>query len=139
MLKVFYKTRLIPGTILITSILFLTGCQPQYQKQAVFVDPVSLSGQACIKRCSQDKDYCEQRSSEALSGCQQAAQHRAVVELESYQTQYGAPEKTLSDFYDDSVCKQALSCTSVYNQCFVQCGGNVDYQQACIKNCPKVQ
>ncbi len=123
------------------STVILVGCQPQYQKQAAFIDPISLSGKACVTRCSQDQTYCEQRSSETLSGCKEAAYHRALADLKSYQSQYDTPdrpEKNVDDFYDDSACQLAVPCRQAYNQCFIQCGGRVTQQDVCVKNCPKV-
>ncbi len=121
------------------SILLLVGCQPQYQKQASFIEPISLSGKACMTRCSQDKVYCEQRSSQTIAGCQEAAHHRALVDFKTYQSQYDEPdrpEKTADDFYDDSACQLAVPCNRVYNQCFIHCGGRIEQVDVCVKNCP---
>jgi hypothetical protein len=125
--------------VLATGMVALSGCAPEYKMQPQFIEPLSISGQECVKQCFDTKQYCDQRSAAGLAGCKEAAHHRAMVEYKNYNIQYddnsAKSNKTVDDFYDDSQCHQSVPCGNVYNQCFVHCGGSIQQKKVCVKNC----
>jgi len=135
---VIFKKNILLTSIVSICFLLLAGCQEQYRGEAEFVPPLSLSGKACVNTCEDQLQYCQTRTSDASDGCMSAANDRATAKLQEYVEQYGnniANPKTAADFYDDSDCQQDGPCRSVYNQCFVHCGGVVQQKQVCTKNC----
>lgn len=138
-----------------------TGCssEPVYQTVYNHIRPNGTTGQSCVNACDADRQLCEQRSNAQMDRCNREADREfrrcQVEKREAYrycvadlQRQYGNNwkiyESNCSNVYDPnscakSSCYRAGECDVTFNRCFIGCGGKIESETRCVRNCDNIK
>lgn len=134
------KTRLfVLGCLLAAG---MAGCTPRpyFETTTTYVPPGGDSGRLCVAQCRQAQSVCESAKELALQTCRAEGLTRAHEDyrayLKSLPKDYPKKKtKTLGDFERDISCSSNLYCSSDYKDCFKSCGGRIEQQTYCVKDC----
>ncbi|PWC84425.1 hypothetical protein TSH100_17890 [Azospirillum sp. TSH100] len=113
---------------------------PRFETTTNYFSPVSEAGKLCVAQCRQAQSICDSAKELALQTCRAEGLTRAHADyrayLKSLPKDYNKKKmKTLSDFEREISCSSNLYCSSDYDQCFKACGGRIEQQTFCVKDC----
>lgn len=128
------------GVFLLSSILLLSGCGPIYKTTYSYYPPRSESGRMCAMQCQQTQMMCNQMCEARRDSCRSQAWSSAQYQYEEYKHERRREHKSIdsdvNDFYDTSQCDNiSCGCSSMYNNCYVTCGGRVVPHTVCVAFC----
>jgi hypothetical protein len=121
--------------LLILSSGLLIGCGPSYQTVYHYKLPKHRSDRHCVAQCRMGLSQCQNSCRAANQNCQ--SQQLIADDIASRHRHHHRDDAA---FYGPSYdCYQNCNCRQAYNDCYTDCGGQVDTQQVCIYNCPQGQ
>jgi hypothetical protein len=130
------------STLVLLSVMLLSGCGPMYETRYHYTPPTSEKGRHCLIRCQQNQNTCKNDCRLRQSQCELNERDKARFKYESYkqdQKDKGLEvAKTLRDFmnsWGSSSCSFSCGCLSTYNSCYELCGGKVEAEEVCTAFC----
>ncbi len=120
----------------------IAGCTPRpyFETTTTYVSPTGEAGQLCIAQCRQGRSICESAKELALQTCKAEGLTRAHEDYRAYVK--SLPKdfnrkkmKRIEDFEREISCSSNLFCGIDYNECFKSCGGRIEQQTFCVKDC----
>lgn len=98
------------------------GCSPVYETRYYYLPPSTEMGQMCLGHCRQTQMMCEQN-------CDIAEHNSRWVHSYDTQKNYYRPYRS---FWRECMDR----CLAGYNVCYHSCGGYIEYETYCVRNCP---
>jgi hypothetical protein len=128
--------------ILLSFLLFLSGCVPIYNSSFTYQPPKTSAGSLCLMQCTQSKSQCEVGDKISQETCLTRAHRDAEQEFAGYQAQQlknNQPiKKSVSDFDKGQFCGSDNGhCAADYNFCYQSCGGIIEEHRTCVAFCDK--
>ncbi|WP_372398503.1 hypothetical protein ABMY26_17685 [Azospirillum sp. HJ39] len=120
----------------------LAGCTPRpyFETTTTYVSPASEAGRLCVAQCRQAQSICESAKELAIQTCRAESLTRAHADYQAYLK--SLPKdfnrkkmKSIGDFDRGSSCSSNLYCSYDYKECFKSCGGRIEQQTYCVKDC----
>lgn len=121
----------------------IAACGPMYKTTYNYIPPHSNHGRMCLNQCLDIQNNCREVCNNHKDQCKAMAQRRAEADFWAYQRAQRDTHqpimKTTSDFYNDMGCQESCHCNEQYNQCYINCGGQIVPTQTCVAFCDKVK
>lgn len=125
--------------LLIAFALALAACSPQYATHYTMLPPPTASGQLCSTNVQAMSNTC-------LANCQQMASNcrsgQAALNIGYNIGRNRDPFYNSGANFSDRDCSATQcedSCMNAARQGHVNCGGTVQADTVCVRNCPKPQ
>jgi hypothetical protein len=120
--------------IFLTAAMFcITACGPAYKTVYHYKLPKHRSDRHCVASCRIALSQCQNSCRAANQNCQN--QQLIADDIASRHRRHHRDDNFYQPSYD---CNQGCNCRASYNDCYTDCGGEVDAQQVCIFNCPAI-
>ncbi|MCP3685312.1 MAG: hypothetical protein GY861_21880 [bacterium] len=120
------------------TIMLMMGCStaPVYETTYSYTPPASQEGKTCTAQCEYSKLQCEELEDKNKELCAERAERNYD------DCQEEKEEKKDDEGYQGSCFNEAWKCSAdyercekMYRACFQVCGGTVDSDTRCIRNC----
>lgn len=99
----------------------LMGCSPVYETHYYYSPPATEMGQMCLGHCVQTRMMCDQN-------CDMAEFNSRRIHSYNSQREYYRPYHSFWRECSDG-------CHTGYNVCYQSCGGQIEYETHCVRNC----
>ncbi len=88
--------------LLLTFVLFISGCAPQYAVKNIYIPPVGQKAKQCINECTNARNECQSKCDLQYNQCLNDAYERAkdikAIMDKRYKRRYNKYLKRLSDY-----------------------------------------
>lgn len=121
------------GMIVLTWLLFCSGCGPVYDTRYSFIPPTDPVGRSCIFQCENSRMQCNQIEELTKMNCEQRA--RQEQQACQWRMEMRGEKEHWYDCTAESCSTDTEQCDSMYRSCYESCGGRVEAQTVCVMNC----
>lgn len=137
--------------LLLVPLLGIAVCSsdPQYRTRPVYDAPSTRDGQVCLNQCDGLVMQCQSRAQDDVDSCERdldrgdAACLDEAAQSRDYCIRNNSVGCDLSYSNTLSMCRMNLptcqldtrSCNQTYDACFKRCGGEIQFESVCVRNC----
>jgi hypothetical protein len=122
---------------LLALITCLTGCLgPVYKTNRQYIAPQSSEGKMCLNGCLSAKNSCQHSCRSEQNTCEVLNSTNRMLHMSMQRSGQRDP------YYYDRPCSSYAcenSCEEMHDQCYVNCGGHINYHTYCSAFCDQQQ
>ena len=123
--------------VLLSLTICLSACGPMYSTNKQYIAPASSEGKMCLNGCLSSKNSCGHSCRSEQNTCEALNSTNKMLHMTMQKSgQHHSP------FYHDRHCSSYAcnaSCEEMYDQCYINCGGHINYHTYCSAFCDQQQ